>query len=167
MSIISQTDQNTMELLAKVSSLEGQVVALQASEAKLTDERDSFRGVLVRIVDETAEMHAEIDHQLYSVRRDKDICGITGLEDISELEDLVGGLNAIYNEFLSGENDTTDDLHSWCNETSDENTALKGDIERLEGYLAEIGMDYDGRDEGSDSNQYRDWFNKQTNDEFL
>ena len=39
MSIISQTDQNIMELLAKVSSLEGQVVALQASEAKLTVEK--------------------------------------------------------------------------------------------------------------------------------
>ena len=31
----------------------------------------------------------EIDHQLYSVRRDVDLCDITGLEDISELEDFV------------------------------------------------------------------------------
>ena len=43
MSIISQTDQNTMELLAKVASLEDQVVALQASEAKLTAENEKLK----------------------------------------------------------------------------------------------------------------------------
>ena len=41
------------------------------------------------------------------------------------------------------------------------------EINKLKGYLAEVGEDYDARDEGEETTQYGDWFNKVTNNEFL
>tara|TARA_R110000824_G_scaffold88181_3_gene216824 strand:+ start:333 stop:1085 length:753 start_codon:yes stop_codon:yes gene_type:complete len=40
-------------------------------------------------------------------------------------------------------------------------------IKKLKGYLAEVGEDYDARDEGTGETQYGDWFNKVTNNECL
>mgnify|MGYP003646364917 CR=1 FL=1 len=64
MSIISQTapkEQNTMELLEKVSSLEAQVVALQASEAKLEVENEVLQMQVVEGVEEIVKLSIEND----------------------------------------------------------------------------------------------------------
>ena len=70
---------------------------------------------------------AEIDHQLYSVRRDADICEITGLEDISELEDFVAELK---------DASTGDEIE----ELKEENEKLKTENEKLKGGISNLNQ---------------------------
>ena len=78
------TDDGYTHHLSRIYAMKDKIASLQASEAKLEAENEKLK--------EENKKLAEIDHQLYSVRRDADICEITGLEDISELEDFVAEL---------------------------------------------------------------------------
>ena len=78
----------------KQLKMEIQIEALEDEVQDLEDERDDKDEEIEKLKEENKEL-TEKDHQLYSVRRDADICEITGLEDISELEDFVAELKEV------------------------------------------------------------------------
>lgn len=89
---------------------------------------------VTELKDEIEELK-EIDHQLYSVRRDADLCDITGLEDISELEDFVANAKELKkeNEELKDEiecrNSTSESTEGFLEVEIEE---LKDDVKTLE-----------------------------------
>jgi DNA repair exonuclease SbcCD ATPase subunit len=92
-------DTQKKNLLAGAKQLATENLALTEQIEKLTAEIKEVKENYVcssfkyskQIEKLTAENKklTEIDHQLYSVRRDAELCEITGIEDISELEEFV------------------------------------------------------------------------------
>jgi uncharacterized phage infection (PIP) family protein YhgE len=88
-------------------------------------------------VDEATELKeenkklAEIDHQLYSVRRDAELREITGLEDISELEDFVAELKELNSERENASYQLAGELEDINTRWAEDKEADRIEIEKL------------------------------------